>query len=143
MFQRPLALRHMDLFRSIRTLSMGGQGCGLVIIDDYSRHTSIFFHVHKSDSFKVFHVFCKRVQTEQDFCISGITSNHGIELENGEFQMLCESIGMHYDFCSLRTPQQIVERKNRTLQEMVKTMLYENSLPKHFWIEAINTSCYV
>ena len=34
----------------------------------------------------------------------------------------------------LRTLQQngIIERKIRTLQEMVRTMLYENNLPKYF-----------
>ena len=44
-----------------------------------------------------------------------------------------------------RTPQQngVVERKNRTLQEMARTMLNENNLPKYFWAEAVNTSCYV
>ena len=26
---------------------------------------------------------------------------------------------------------------------MARTMLYENSLPKHLWVEAINTTCYV
>ena len=37
----------------------------------------------------------------------------------------------------------VVERKNRTLQEMARTILNENNLPKYFWAEAINTSCYV
>jgi len=37
----------------------------------------------------------------------------------------------------------VVERKNRTLQEMAKTMLFKNSVPKHFWAEAVNTACYV
>ena len=48
-------------------------------------------------------------------------------------------------FSVLRTPQQneVVERKNRTLQEMAKTMLNENNLLKYFWFEAVNTSCYV
>ena len=26
---------------------------------------------------------------------------------------------------------------------MARTMLFENSLPKHFWVEAVNTTCYV
>ena len=37
----------------------------------------------------------------------------------------------------------VVERKNRTLQEMARTMLNENNLPKYFWAEAVNTSSYV
>ncbi|KAH9716423.1 hypothetical protein KPL71_021459 [Citrus sinensis] len=44
-----------------------------------------------------------------------------------------------------RTPQQngVVERKNRSIQEMTRIMLNENSLPKYFWAEAVNTACYV
>ena len=37
----------------------------------------------------------------------------------------------------------IVERKNRTLKEMARTMLCENNLSKYFWGEAINIACYV
>ncbi|GAV90482.1 hypothetical protein CFOL_v3_33891, partial [Cephalotus follicularis] len=32
---------------------------------------------------------------------------------------------------------------NRTLQEMARTILCENSLPKYFWVESVNTACYV
>nr|CAN77969.1 hypothetical protein VITISV_027333 [Vitis vinifera] len=52
---------------------------------------------------------------------------------------------INHNFPAPRTPQQngVVERKNRTLQEMARTMLNENNLPKYFWAEAVNTSCYV
>ncbi|WVZ70950.1 hypothetical protein U9M48_019579 [Paspalum notatum var. saurae] len=42
-------------------------------------------------------------------------------------------------------PQQngVVERKNRTLVEMARTMLDEHRTPRKFWAEAINTACYV
>ena len=30
-----------------------------------------------------------------------------------------------------------------SIQEMVRTMLNENTLPKYFWAEAINTTCYI
>ncbi|KAH9679892.1 Integrase catalytic domain-containing protein [Citrus sinensis] len=43
------------------------------------------------------------------------------------------------------TPQQngVVERKNMSIQEMARTMLNENVLPKYFWAKAVNTACYV
>jgi len=37
----------------------------------------------------------------------------------------------------------VVERKNRSLEELARTMLSESSLPKYFWADAVNTSCYV
>ena len=50
-----------------------------------------------------------------------------------------------HQFSSPRTLQQngVIERKNRSIQEMVRTMLNENALPKYFWAEAVNTACYV
>ncbi|GJU12008.1 retrovirus-related pol polyprotein from transposon TNT 1-94 [Tanacetum coccineum] len=49
------------------------------------------------------------------------------------------------DYSSLRTPQSngVVERKNRTLQEMSRTMLNEQSLPQKFWCNAVDTSTYI
>jgi hypothetical protein len=35
-----------------------------------------------------------------------------------------------------------VERKNRTLLDMARTMLDEYKTPDRFWAEAINTGCY-
>jgi hypothetical protein len=35
-----------------------------------------------------------------------------------------------------------VERKNRTLLDMARTMLDEYKTPDRFWVEAINTACY-
>ncbi|GKC28362.1 retrovirus-related pol polyprotein from transposon TNT 1-94, partial [Tanacetum coccineum] len=47
--------------------------------------------------------------------------------------------------CAPRTPQSngVVERKNRTLQEMSRTMLNEQSLPQKFWCNAVDTSTYI
>jgi len=53
---------------------------------------------------------------------------------------------MIHEFSSLRTPQQnvVVERKNRTLQEMARTMIHENNLAKHLWGRSSEyTTCYV
>jgi hypothetical protein len=36
-----------------------------------------------------------------------------------------------------------VERKNRTLVEMARTMLDEHGTHRRFWADAISTACYV
>ncbi|GJU31301.1 retrovirus-related pol polyprotein from transposon TNT 1-94, partial [Tanacetum coccineum] len=50
-----------------------------------------------------------------------------------------------HNFSAPRTPQSngVVERKNRTLQEMSRTMLNEQSLPQKFWCNAVDTSTYI
>jgi hypothetical protein len=40
---RPLKMLHMDLFGPIIYISISGNKYGLVIIDDYSRFTWVFF----------------------------------------------------------------------------------------------------
>ena len=46
----------------------------------------------------------------------------------------CEENGILHNFSTPRTPQQngVVEIKNISLQEMARTMLNDNSIPKHF-----------
>ena len=57
----------------------------------------------------------------------------------------CNEHGIDHNFLAPRTLQQngVVERKNKTLQEMARTMLNENNLPKYFCTETIDISCYV
>nr|KYP56020.1 Retrovirus-related Pol polyprotein from transposon TNT 1-94 [Cajanus cajan] len=114
-------------------------------MDDYTRWTWVLFITHKDESFRVFHVFCKRVQNEKGISIASIRSNHGGEFENEQFQEFCEDNGITHNFSTPRTPQQngVVERKNHSLQEMERNLLNDFSTPKHFWAEAVNTSCYI
>jgi len=51
--------------------------------------------------------------------------------------LFCEENGILHNFSTPRTPQQngVVERKNKSLQEMARTMLNDNSTPKHFWVK--------
>lgn len=37
----------------------------------------------------------------------------------------------------------VSERKNRTVMEMARSMLYEKGLPKTFWAEAVYTAVYL
>ncbi|GKB33525.1 retrovirus-related pol polyprotein from transposon TNT 1-94 [Tanacetum coccineum] len=64
------------------------------------------------------------------------------EVQFGEF---CNANGITHNFSALRTPQSndMVRRKNKTLQEMSRTMLNQQSLPQKFWCNAIDTSTYI
>jgi hypothetical protein len=47
---RPLELLHMDLFGPTSFVSIGGNSYCLVIIDDYSRFTWVYFLRDKSEA---------------------------------------------------------------------------------------------
>jgi len=68
-----------------------------------------------------------------------------VSLRTYHLKLFFDKNGISHNFSCARTPQQngVVERKNRTLQEMARTMINESNVEKYFWAEAINTSCYI
>jgi len=57
----------------------------------------------------------------------------------------CKKLGIFHNFSAPRTSQQngVVERKNRSLEELARTILNESSLPKCLWADAVSIACYV
>jgi transposase InsO family protein len=76
--------------------------------------------------------------------IKKIRSDNGTEFKNSQIEGFLEEEGIKLEFSSPYTPQQngVVERKNRTLLDMTRTMLDEYMTLDRFWAEAINTTCY-
>ena len=105
----------------------------------------VLFSSQKIEAFYEFSKFCNKVQNDNGFAITYIRSDHGREFENIYFEDYCNEHGIDHNFSALGTPplNGVVENKNRTLQEMARIVLNENNLPKYFWAEAVNTSCYV
>ncbi|KAH9770027.1 Integrase catalytic domain-containing protein [Citrus sinensis] len=128
-----------------RYASLSGKYYAFVIVDDFLRYTWVLFLANKDDALDAFKVFCKKIQNGKGYGIACIRSDHGGEFENYAFETFYNNLGIVHQFSSPKTPQKngVVERKNRSIQEMARTMLNENSLPKYFWAEAINTACYV
>ncbi|XP_016702154.1 uncharacterized protein [Gossypium hirsutum] len=62
-----------------------------------------------------------------------------------EFQKLCEQAGIHHQLTTVYTPQQngVCERKNRSVLDMARCLLFESKLPSKFWVEVVNTSVYL
>ncbi|GJW48087.1 retrovirus-related pol polyprotein from transposon TNT 1-94 [Tanacetum coccineum] len=75
-----------------------------------------------------------------------IVDDYSREFENEvQFGEFCNANGITHNFLAPRTPQSngVVERKNRTLQKMSRTMLNEQSLPQKFWCNVVDTSTYI
>jgi len=90
---------------------LGGNCYGFVIVDDYYRFTWTLFLATKDDIFDAFAIFV-----------------------NHRFKDFCDEFGISHNFSWPRTPKQndVVERKNRVLEELAMTMLNEMNLPKYF-----------
>jgi transposase InsO family protein len=141
---RPLELLHMDLFGSIAYISIGGSKYCLIIVDDYSRFTWVFFLQEKSQTQETLKGFLRWAQNEFGLRIKKIRSDNGTKFKNSQIEGFLEDEGIKHEFSSPYTPQQhgVVERKNITLLDMARTMLDEYKTPDRFWAEAINTACY-
>jgi transposase InsO family protein len=114
---RPLELLHMDLFGPIAYISIGGSKYCLVIVDDFSRFTWVFFLQEKSQTQGTLKGFLRRAQNEFGLIIKKIRSDNGTEFKNSQIEGFLEDEGIKHEFSSPYTPQQngVVERKNRTL----------------------------
>ncbi|KAK1653507.1 hypothetical protein QYE76_071312 [Lolium multiflorum] len=68
-------------------------------------------------------------------------TDNGTEFKNYTMQEFVDDVGIKHEFSAPYTPQQncVVERKNRTIIEMERTMLSEFNSPHNFWGEAIST----
>ncbi|WVZ58437.1 hypothetical protein U9M48_008713, partial [Paspalum notatum var. saurae] len=141
---RPLELLHMDLFGPTTYTSIGGNNYGFVIVDDFSRYTWVYFLEDKTEVAHVFSKFAKRAQNEFNTSIVKIRSDNGREFDNTNIEEYCDEIGIKHEFSATYTPQQngVVERMNRTLIILARSMLDEYGTSEKFWAEAINTACY-
>jgi transposase InsO family protein len=135
----------MDLFGTIAYISIGGNKYGLVIVDDYSRFTWVFFLLDKSETQEVLKKFLKRPQIEFDVKVNKIRSDNGSEFKNTQVEDYVDQEGIKHEFSAPYTPQQngVAKRKNRTLIESARTMLDEYKASDRFWAEAINTTCHI
>ncbi|GJZ93708.1 retrovirus-related pol polyprotein from transposon TNT 1-94 [Tanacetum coccineum] len=143
---RFLEILHMDVFGPSAVRSYRGNLYTLVLVDDYSRYTWTRFLKNKSKAFEHFEIFSKKIQNQLRCSIVSIRTDHNREFDNEvKFGEFCNANGITHNFSALRTPQSngVVERKNKTLQEMSRTMLNEQSLPQKFWCNVVDTSTYI
>ncbi|GJX99543.1 putative ribonuclease H-like domain-containing protein [Tanacetum coccineum] len=117
----------------------------LVVTDDYSRFSWVFFLATKDETSGILKSFITGVENLIDQRVKVIRCDNGTEFKNKEMNQFCERKGIKREFSVARTPQQngVDERKNRTLIEAARTMLADSKLPITFWAEAFNTACYV
>jgi transposase InsO family protein len=75
-----------------------------------------------------------RLNNEHPNCLKAIYSDNVTEFRNASFNQFCIEHGVDQQFWAPRVPQQngVVERKNRTLVEMARTILDEHRTPRRF-----------
>ncbi|GKA14572.1 putative ribonuclease H-like domain-containing protein [Tanacetum coccineum] len=142
---QPLQLLHMDLFGPTSVRSLNHKTYCLVITDDFSRFSWVFFLRTKDETSGILKDFIRQIENQLNQKVKTIRCDNGTEFKNRDFIEFCGSKGIKREYSNARTPQQngVAERKNRTLIEAARTMLADSFLPNTFWAEAVSTACYV
>nr|GEV11622.1 putative ribonuclease H-like domain-containing protein [Tanacetum cinerariifolium] len=141
----PLHLLHMDLFGPTFVKSPMKKSYCLVVTDDYSRFTWVFFLATKDETNGILKFFITRIENLVDHKVKVIRCYNETEFKNREMNQFYEMKGILKQFSVARTPQQnrVAEMRNMTLSEAARTMIADFKLPTNFWAEAVNTACYV
>jgi transposase InsO family protein len=141
---RSLEMLHIDLFGPVAYISIDGNKYDLVIIDDYSHFTWVFFLQDKSGTQEVLKKFLRRAQNEFDAKVNKIRNDNCTEFKNTQVEDFLDEEDIKYEFLAHYTPQQngVAERKNHTLIEMTRIILDEYKTSDRFCAEAINTACH-
>ncbi|GJV06963.1 putative ribonuclease H-like domain-containing protein [Tanacetum coccineum] len=140
-----LQLLHMDLFGPTSVRSLNHKTYCLVITDDFSRFSWVFFLRTKDETSGILKEFIRQIENQLNQKVKTIRSDNGTEFKNKDVIEFCGLKGIKREYSNARTPQQngVAERKNRTLIEAARTMLADSFLPNTFWAEAVSTACYV
>jgi transposase InsO family protein len=96
----------MDIVGPSRVPSIGGKWYILVIIDDYSRYSWVFFLESKDEVFDHFQSLELRLNNELLNSLKAIHSDNVTEFRNASFDQFCLEHGVDQQFSAPRVPQQ-------------------------------------
>ena len=129
----------------MQTESLNGARFFLLFVDDFSRYCWVYFLKHKSEVAEIFIRFKTAVERETECKLKMLRSDNGGEFTSRMLEEFLTKEGIKHQLTVPYTPQHngVSERRNRTLVEMARCLMYEKKLPLKFWAEAVNTSAYL
>nr|GEX51616.1 putative ribonuclease H-like domain-containing protein [Tanacetum cinerariifolium] len=145
LISQPLQMLHIDLFGPTLIKSLMKKMYCLVVTDDFSRFSWVFFLATKDETSGILKDFITRIENLIDHKVKIIRYDNGTKFKNKEMNLFCGKKGIKREFSVARTPQKnrVAERKNKTLIEAARTMLADLKLPTTFWAEAVNTAYHL
>lgn len=140
-----LELVHSDICGPISPTSESGKRYIINFIDEYSRKCWTFFLAEKSEAFSTFKEFKSAAERESGEMLVCLRTDRGGEYNSKEFQSYCLKHGIKRQLTAAYTPQQngVAERKNRSIMNMVRCMLFGMKVPLRFWAEATQYAVHI
>ena len=140
-----LSLIHSDVCGPMSSTARGGYQYFVTFTDDFSRYGYIYLMKHKYETFEMFKIFKNEVQNQLGKSIKTLRSDRGGEYLSQEFTDYLRECGIVSQMTPPRTPQWngVSERRNRTLLDMVRSMMSQVTLPISFWGYALETAAFI
>ncbi|GJZ86188.1 putative ribonuclease H-like domain-containing protein [Tanacetum coccineum] len=101
-----LQLLHMDLFGPTSVRSLNHKTYCLVITDDFSRFSWVFFLRTKDETSAILKDFIRQIENQLNQKVKTIRSDNGTEFKNKEVIEFCGIKGIKREYSNARTPQQ-------------------------------------
>ena len=139
-----LELVHTDVCGPMNINDRGNYQYFITFTDDFSRYGYVYLMKHKSESFEKFKEFQNEVQNQLDKKIKTLRSDRGGKYLSQAFNDHLRECGIVSQLTPPETPQWngMSERRNRTLLDMVRSMMSHADLPPSFWGYALETSAF-
>ncbi|GJT82442.1 ribonuclease H-like domain-containing protein [Tanacetum coccineum] len=130
---------HSDVWTS-PIPSLSGFKYYVLFLDHYSQFVWVYPLVNKSDVMSKFVLFRNYVRTQFKCEIKSFQCDHGGEFDNRRLHTLFAQNGIQFRFSCPQTSQQNrkSERMVRTINNLIRTLLFQANLPPTFWVEALN-----
>ncbi|GJR21419.1 retrotransposon protein, putative, ty1-copia subclass [Tanacetum coccineum] len=130
-----LGLIYTDVCGPFKIMSRQRAYYFVTFTDDFSRYGYVYLLKHKHEVFETFKVFQKEVENQLKKTIKSLHSDRGGKYISQEFLKHLKDHGVISHLTPSYTSQmnRVSERRNRTLLDMVRSMMSQTTLPKYFW----------
>lgn len=143
--QKPLQLVHADLCGPITPTSIGGGKYFQLLVDDFSRWSWVYMLSGNFEALDAFKRFKTTIEESSGLEIKTLHTDRGGEFTSQSFGKFCDENGITRHLTAPYSPQQNgdVERRNRTVMEMARSLLKGENVSGEFWGEAVRHAVYL
>jgi len=138
-------LIHSYLCGPMHVPSTNGNKYTMTFIDDYLRMCWVYLLKNKSDVFQTFKNFHTWIENDAQSHIGSIRIDNGKQYTSNEFKNYLRQHGIKHQTIVPYNPQQnkVAERMNRTILNMVHSMMFFKNVKLMFWVDAVLCVVYV
>ncbi|CAI7921724.1 unnamed protein product [Closterium sp. NIES-53] len=148
--EAPLQTFHMDVWGPARVRGQGHERYFLLVVDDYSRYTTVFPLRSKGDVTEVLidWIRAARLQLREsfgsDFLVLRLHSDRGGEFSSARLGAFCRAQGIRQTFTLPASSQQngIAERRIGMVMDVVRTSMIHAAAPHFVWPFAVQYAAH-